>query len=337
MRFFKIIGAAMGGLLLLGIVGSVALFISTAGEYEVPATVSDDPTLPRVELDGYAFHAETFGNAANPVVVVVHGGPGGNYGYLLNLHRLADEYFVVFYDQRGAGLSPRVAASELSLASSITDLHGIVMHFGQGEPVRLIGHSWGAMLVAGYLGQHPEMAARAVLAEPGALDNAGLARFRERQGSTLGLAYYRQLVPAIFEGVHADRPDAEANSDYVFGKMSAHFVNSEASGYRCEDARVTRVEPGVPVPPDRFGATAFNALFGEAADLTPIAANAANYPDEVLFLASACNTFLGEAFQREQMRLFPQARLAIIPDAGHEMFSDNPAESLRVVRAYLSE
>ena len=97
------------------------------------------------------------------------------------------------------------------------------------------------------------------------------------------------------------------------------------------------VEPDVAVPTSRFGATAFNTLFGPAADLSPIAAHAFRYPNEVLFLASECNTFLGAAFQREQMRLFAHARLATIPNAGHEMFSENPTESLRVVRAYLSE
>ena len=35
------------------------------------------------------------------------------------------------------------------------------------------------------------------------------------------------------------------------------------------------------------------------------------------------------------MAFFPNAELAVIPDAGHEMFAENPEESLAVVRAYL--
>ena len=137
--------------LLIGIVilACIGLFISTAGEYSVPDTVATDPTISHIEIDGVVFHAETFGDPQNPVVIVLHGGPGGDYGYLLNLHQLENDYFVVFYDQRGAGLSPRVDASELSLQSSIDDLHRIVTYYGQGDPVRLVGQQCWLLLTLG--------------------------------------------------------------------------------------------------------------------------------------------------------------------------------------------
>ena len=55
------------------------------------------------------------------------------------------------------------------VASAISDLDSIVDHYGQGNRVNLIGHSWGAMLVSAYLGQYPEKVDHAVLAEPGFL------------------------------------------------------------------------------------------------------------------------------------------------------------------------
>jgi pimeloyl-ACP methyl ester carboxylesterase len=36
------------------------------------------------------------------------------------------------------------------------------------------------------------------------------------------------------------------------------------------------------------------------------------------------------------MEFFPSAELAVIPDAGHEMFAENPEESIAAVRAYLN-
>ncbi|MCB0084546.1 MAG: hypothetical protein KDE47_26585, partial [Caldilineaceae bacterium] len=134
MKLLKRLLVSMVGLIGVLLFAVVGLFVGTAGDHSVPDTVTTDPTLPHVEIDGVTFHAETFGEPQNPTVVVVHGGPGGDYGYLLNLHQLADAYHVVFYDQRGAGLSPRVAAAQLSLASSIEDLHRIVTHYGHGEP-----------------------------------------------------------------------------------------------------------------------------------------------------------------------------------------------------------
>ncbi len=92
-RIFKTIGLGLLAIIGIIVVAGVGLFIRTNGDQTVPATVATDSSLPRVEIDGVTFHAETFGDVANPVVVVVHGGPGGDYGYLLNLHELQDDYY----------------------------------------------------------------------------------------------------------------------------------------------------------------------------------------------------------------------------------------------------
>lgn len=336
-RVLKTLGLVAAVIAGLTVIVTVGLFLATRGSYSIPATVEYDSALPRVEIDGVTFHAETFGEPTNRVVIVVHGGPGGDYGYLLSLHELADEYFVVFYDQRGAGLSPRVPAEELTLQSSIDDLQRIVSHYWQGEAVRIVGHSWGAMLAAAYVGQYPDGVSHVILAEPGALDNAGLARFRKRQSASERIGYFGLLIPTIFETFHMDSPDADARMDYIYGRMTHNFVNTAASGYQCRAQIKASTTLDVPAPPSRFGAIAFQTLFGPAADLTPIAANAANYRGNVLFLASQCNSFTGVEFQREQMSLFAQAELVLIPNAGHEMFSDNPAASLAAIRGFFND
>ena len=77
----------------------------------VPRTVAEDPSIPAIELNGLRFHAETFGNPAKPVIVMLHGGPGGDYRGMLrlagryNAYSLTDDYFVVYWDQRGTGKS----------------------------------------------------------------------------------------------------------------------------------------------------------------------------------------------------------------------------------------
>ena len=118
-RILKYLGIILGGLLIILLLSAAGLYVATRGDYQVPATVMDDPGLSRLVIDGYTFHGEIFGQSDNPVVIVLHGGPGGDYRSLLGLQALADEYFVVFYDQRGAGLSERVPAEQLTLASSL--------------------------------------------------------------------------------------------------------------------------------------------------------------------------------------------------------------------------
>ncbi len=90
---------------------------------------------------------------------------------------MAKEYYVILYDQRGTGLSPRVPKETLTLASSLDDLTDIIEHFRGSGTIRLIGHSWGAMLVIGYLSKHGDRVSHAVAVEPGILNNNSAVEF----------------------------------------------------------------------------------------------------------------------------------------------------------------
>ena len=61
------------------------------------------------------------------------------------------------------------------------------------------------------------------------------------------------------------------------------------------------------------------------------------FETEVLFVAVACDDILGPVIQAEHRKYFPNARMAEIEDAGHEMFLDNPEASLAEVREYFAE
>ena len=119
-------------------------------------TVDLNPSLPSITLNGYTFHSETMGNPDNPVVIALHGGPGGDYRNLLPIAPLSDDYHLVFYDQRMTGLSSRDFDGVLDIESFFTDLDLFVDHVGAGDPVILLGDSWGAMLASGYASRFPE-------------------------------------------------------------------------------------------------------------------------------------------------------------------------------------
>src|SRR6185369_173405 len=70
----------------------------------VPKTVDQDGSLPSIAVNGIRLHAEAFGNPTDPLVIVLHAGPGGDYRSLMNCKDLvAQGYRTVFYDQRGTG------------------------------------------------------------------------------------------------------------------------------------------------------------------------------------------------------------------------------------------
>ena len=326
---------ALGFTLLIAItlIGFIIAFLSTDGDYTIPETVDHDPLVPGIELNGIKFHSETFGDSENPMLIVLHGGPGADYRYLLDLQVLADQYFVVFYDQRGSGLSTRIGAETLTVQDMINDLDLFVEHYSPDNPIYLIGHSWGAMLASGYVGQYPDKVVKVVLAEPGGLTNETMAQFMDNFASTMDMDLMLKIVPVWFESLHI--ADSENRADYFSGRTASIWGSDAENPYQCPGQSET-------YPSWRSGSAVSNGILANARavdgtlDVSVLSQNVNRFTLPVLFLASECNTWLGEDLQRQHTVLFPSAYVVVIENAGHYMFNDNLEESLVAIRAYFN-
>lgn len=325
-------------LLVIGLL--VILFISfyllTIGNYEVAKTVEQDPSIPHIEIENTIFHAETFGTDTNDVVIVLHGGPGNDYRYLLSLKALADEYFVVFYDQRGTGLSPRVNENEFTVENMLNDLHNIIDYYAKGKKVNLIGHSWGAMLASGYIGKYPSMVDKAVLAEPGILTSEEAKDFMDKMIPKFSLGLLIHMGKCWFQSLHVKGPDDQAARDYFFQTFSleANMKGNPYAAYYC-NGDMTNASFDY----WRFGGLASSASFRNSTDeggnlKLNLIDGVENFDNKVLFIASECNSIIGEEQQRMHMNYFPNADLIVIKDAGHTMFGEQPGETIGAIRNY---
>jgi proline iminopeptidase len=144
----------------------------------VAKTADQDPSVPSIKVNGATFHAEAFGHPDSAIVVCLHGGPGADYGYLLNCKDLvASGYRVVFYDQRGTGLSQRFPFKHYTnqglgaLDEYYADLTAVIKHYRTKptQKVFLLGHSWGGMLATAYTGKNPDAVQGLIAMEAGGL------------------------------------------------------------------------------------------------------------------------------------------------------------------------
>jgi proline iminopeptidase len=293
--------------------------------------VDEDGSLPQIPLNGSTFHVQLFGDLSAPAIVILHGGPGGDYRGLLRLRdpvngvRLEDRHLLVYWDQRGTGLSQRHPESEISLAAYDRDLTSLIDRFSPGRPVVLLGHSWGGMYATRYISRHPEKIAGAVLMEPGPLTGT---LDREVRSRIFEIDLLSEWLNDYAWAQSIVSPDGHARADYLRGLAS---VGGGQPGYHLSTSDRE--------PFWRMGAVAAASLAAEGmVDGEPVwdfTTGLDRFPTPVLFEASELNTVIGIAFQQKQMRFYPNAALAVIPGVGHDFPWTRPAETVAPVLSYL--
>ncbi|MDF2446470.1 MAG: short chain dehydrogenase [Moraxellaceae bacterium] len=90
--------------------------------------------------------AYTRGNPAHTPVVLVHGYPDNHEVWNPVAERLAEKFYVVTYDVRGAGASSRPRRfMDYTLDKLSADLVAVLDELLPGRAVHLVGHDWGSI------------------------------------------------------------------------------------------------------------------------------------------------------------------------------------------------
>jgi len=297
----------------------------------VPGTVDDDPTLPAIEIAGTRLHLQTIGDPSDPVIVFLHGGPGGDYRSMLVLAEsydgfsLADEHLLVFWDQRGSGLSRRHDKESLTIGRFVADLAALVDRFSPDAPVLLIGDSWGGMFATEFINQHPDRVRGATLMEPGPLSHEFFDLIKD---DLIDMDMGAEWLNDWTWSQEILSPDEHARMDY---QRCLGLQDSQPRFHIQKD-------PAAPIW--RLGALANRCIEDEGMDndgnaIFDFTANLAAFDTEVLFLASGLNEIIGRDFQARQRAVYPSATLEIVEGCGHDFHWVKPAETVSRIRNYI--
>ena len=102
------------------------------------------------------------GDPNKPIIIDLHGGPGGNSGFNHEFYRnyLEDDYLIAYLDQRGCGKSDSVNNTDLlTMEQYVKDLDVVVDSLKAKYPnkkINLFGTSWGGTYGLLYLINHQE-------------------------------------------------------------------------------------------------------------------------------------------------------------------------------------
>lgn len=257
-------------------------------------------------------------------VLVIHGGPGMDHSYLLPaMDALAESYLVLFYDQRGTGESEaELNAEVISWEGFVTDPNRIQDHFGI-DRVHIVAHSFGTLIATAYALEFPERVRSLVLVnpvEPGSRFQeetraAALARRTEEDASAL-----QRLVAS---DAFAARDPAAINEMYRLS-FRGTLADPERVGELTLEMGERTAANGFEIPALLFPDGTVPNLWGALPSL--------DVPTLIV---------VGEAdpsprsIAVEMAEVIPDARLEIIPAAGHFPFVEAPEAFFAAVVRFL--
>lgn len=291
----------------------------------VPRTADQDPAIPSISVNGALLHAQAFGPEDSTLIICIHGGPGGDYRYMLNCISLASKgYRVVFYEQRGAGLSERFPGSWYKSQGTdainrifYDELKGIIAHYktAVSQKVVLLGQSWGAILATGFAGKYPDDVDGLIVAEPGGLKWDDIVDYVKKSRS------FSLWGEALNDATYIDQ--------FITGKKDQHEILDYKAGLMGSVNAIVGdlgAEPGSYVPAyaySRSGAVVNAASFDIGQKLKPdFSTGIGNYTVKTLFIYSSNNNAYPDSWAAKISSVYPVKEIFKAQGVGHSGMID---------------
>ncbi len=307
-----------------------------------PPSQTDDPDFWQVESDIKLYH---FSRGAGRNVLIIHGGPGMPYREpLLGLEPLTDKYRFHYYDQRGCGKSTRpidrfesknqyenmtTLDQTLGLGAQIADIERIRQILGE-EKLILIGHSWGGFLAALYAAEFPEHIEALILVSP-----ANMLVMPQPEADSDLFASVRSRLPqsrlAEYDSFMKDYFDFNK----LFTRSEADLValDEKFGEYYISVVDISGLQPIRQGEPGGWMTWGMYISMGQQHDYRE---GLKKVTAPVLVIHGA-DDLQSEAASRLYSDTFPNARFAIIEDAGHFSFQQKPQEFAALVADFLND
>lgn len=262
-----------------------------------------------------------------PPIFFLHGSGGSHHYFLPHLAPLADEYQLLFYDQRGMGLSDgRLDLSAISIDQFVEDIEALRVAFGF-EKISLMGHSWGTIIALFYAFKYQAHLDKLILVDPLPVANTFMAELDQTMEQR-----FERLSP---EEQHTRSTTCRQSSIALNKEALAECYKIDAAMRFYDPAKELTMDATVDKNTARNGSTVYSLLMtsferkkGEIdADLTTMHVPTLIIHGDYDPIPIAASAYL-------QQRLLA-AQLVVIKQSGHFPFVEQPEAFLAAVRAFM--
>jgi proline iminopeptidase len=292
---------------------------------------------------GIRLHEFSAGNGTP--ALVIHGGPGMPFTQPLpGLAPLTGQYRFYYYDQRGSGRSTRpidqlkssdyyqnmlLVNQKLGVGAQLADIERIRRILGQDQII-LIGHSFGGFLATMYAAEFPEHVKALILVDP-----AEILVMPPPDGG-------------LFNQVNAILPEDQKKgyltlmSTYLdYGNIFVHSdheltdLNNQFAGYYAQAAKIKGYNLPAASDPSLSGGWSVQGMYLSLGQRHDYRAALKNVTAPALVIHGEKDI---QPAQDSQLyaSLLAHAQFALIPNAGHFPFDDQPDQFARVVGQFLN-
>lgn len=268
-----------------------------------------------LQRDGAVVHGKYLGSG--PPLILVHGGADHRIFHPV-LDRLADEFTVVFYDQRGYGAT-EVDEDEppTTLATDIADLDAIRQFF-RWQEVSLLAYSHGGPIGLEYAQRHPDHLSKLILLATYSDNEARIALAQQPASEVVHDPVRKAKVRALDELDLS--PEERAVREFL---ITPHFFHERELAHADVEFWLASkcIDSG-----DKRWRSPRTKVFTEL--LPQIEA-------ETLVLCGELDRITPLAHSRRMARALPNGRLGVLAGCGHLCHADDPETFLRDVREFL--
>lgn len=245
-----------------------------------------------------------YGDASpdHPPLIIAHGlyGSGRNWGVIAK--RLSDTRRVITPDMRNHGHSPSLPTQ--SYEDMADDLAKLISHIG--SPVDLCGHSMGGKAAMVMALRHPDLLRRLIVADIAPVPY------------THSQSHHIAAMRAVDLGTLTRRSEAAE-------QLGAQGVEPALQSFFTQSLDVT----------EKRWRLNLDVLEAEMDQIIGFPEVSGQFAGPTLFLTGADSTYVRPEHRERIKSLFPAARFAKLPGAGHWLHADKPREFEAAVRTYL--
>lgn len=281
------------------------------------------------------------GNKKPYPVIYLHGGPGGHITErdIQTFSSLVDSGFDVYlYDQIGSGYSTRLKNIEdYTVARHIEDLNEIIENI-KADKVILMGQSWGSILAALFIADHPDKVEKIVFISPGPIYpvHQQLANLQPPDSFHLRTPFYsnadgnkaannlRTKAMAFF----ATRFNIKLATDKEADDFATYLNYEVNKSTVCDTVNILKEDAG-------SGFYASVMTFYSLTKVKDPRPKLKKISIPVLVIKGQCDNQKW-GYTNEYVTLFKNSELVIIPNAGHFISVEQPQILIDTIQQFLN-